>query len=119
MYVVMCCSVHKLKLLIKEQTDLDPCYQELFYENLPYRPAQAELAAKLPTTTVSSWHVHVHIHMCTLHVYDVYAFPHVCVCIPLSQNCPIGVEYFQFVYIHVNIHCCERVIPTARVYCST
>ena len=59
MYVVMCCSVHKLKLLIKEQTDLDPCYQELFYENLPYRPAQAELAAKLPTTTVSSWHVHI------------------------------------------------------------
>jgi hypothetical protein len=44
-------GVHKLKLLIKEQTDLDPCYQELFYENLPYRPAQAELAAKLPTTT--------------------------------------------------------------------
>ena len=45
--------VQKLKLLIKEQTDLDPHYQELFYENLPYKPGQAEVAAKLPTTTVS------------------------------------------------------------------
>lgn len=44
-------GVSRLKLLIKEQTDLDPHYQELFYENLPYRPGHAVMASKLPTTT--------------------------------------------------------------------
>ena len=55
--------VQKLKLLIKEQTDLDPHYQELFYENLPYKPGQAEVAAKLPTTTVS-WLDYITLYMC-------------------------------------------------------
>ena len=45
-------SVKKLKELIKEQTNLDPYYQELFYENLPYYLGQPEPAAKLPITTV-------------------------------------------------------------------
>ena len=49
---VLPASVAKLKELIKEQTDLDPSYQELFYENLPYRSAHPEPAAKLPLTTV-------------------------------------------------------------------
>ena len=38
--------------LIQKQTDLDPRYQELFFENLLYRPAHPEPAAKLPFTTV-------------------------------------------------------------------
>ncbi|CAI8048055.1 hypothetical protein GBAR_LOCUS26548, partial [Geodia barretti] len=45
-------GVGKLKELIQKQTDLDPRYQELFFENLPYKPAHPEPAAKLPFTTV-------------------------------------------------------------------
>jgi TANK-binding kinase 1 len=44
-------GVGKLKELIQKQTDLDPRYQELFFENLPYKPAHPEPAAKLPFTT--------------------------------------------------------------------
>ena len=53
MHILVCLnSVGKLKELIQKQTDLDPRYQELFFENLPYKPAHPEPAAKLPFTTV-------------------------------------------------------------------
>lgn len=35
------------------QTDLEPNFQELFFENLPYQPQEPVHASKLPTTTVS------------------------------------------------------------------
>ena len=53
-------SVKKLKELIKEQTNLDPYYQELFYENLPYYLGQPEPAAKLPITTVRALILHLY-----------------------------------------------------------
>lgn len=34
------------------QTDLEPNFQELFFENLPYQPQEPVHASKLPTTTV-------------------------------------------------------------------
>ena len=34
------------------QTGLEPQFQELFFENLPYKPVEPTAAAKLPITTV-------------------------------------------------------------------
>ncbi len=36
------------------QTGLDPAYQEIFYENLPYRPPSEMPSSNLPITTVSA-----------------------------------------------------------------
>ena len=37
------------------QTGLDPEYQEIFYENLPYRPHGLMPASKLPITSVNGY----------------------------------------------------------------
>lgn len=47
-------SFSRLKQLIQMQTGLEPNYQELFYENLPYTQTDPLLASKLPNTTVSA-----------------------------------------------------------------
>ena len=46
------CSVIRLKAQIQMQTGLEPDYQELFFENLPYQPQEPVPASKLPTTAV-------------------------------------------------------------------
>lgn len=45
-------GVERLKHLIHMQTGLEPQFQELFFENLPYKPVEPTAAAKLPITTV-------------------------------------------------------------------
>ena len=47
------CSFVRMKQLIQMQTGLEPDYQEIFYENLPYCPIGPLPTHKLPTTTVS------------------------------------------------------------------
>jgi len=47
------CRLAKLKELIFAQTKLDPKFQEIFYENLPYKPATPIMASQLPATTVT------------------------------------------------------------------
>ena len=42
----------RLKAGIQMQTDLEPNFQELFFENLPYQAQGPVHASKLPTTTV-------------------------------------------------------------------
>ena len=45
----------RLKTQIEMQTGLEPGYQELFFENLPYQPQGQVHASKLPTTSVCKW----------------------------------------------------------------
>ena len=59
-------SVRKLKELIHRQTSLDPQYQELFFENLPYQPSELVTTSKLPDTTVSCVITKKPPVMCTL-----------------------------------------------------
>ena len=48
------CRLAKLKELIYAQTKLDPKFQEIFYENLPYKPTTPIMASQLPVTTVTT-----------------------------------------------------------------
>ena len=67
-------SVRKLKELIHQQTGLDPKFQELFFENLPYQPSESVATSKLPNTTVS-YAIQELPFMCTLIKWNEY-YPH-------------------------------------------
>ncbi len=54
---VCVCRLAKLKELICAQTRLDPKFQEIFYENLPYKPVTPIMAGQLPVTTVMKSHI--------------------------------------------------------------